>query len=401
VAQTPGVAQDRGMAKPPFINVTAPPFNAQGDGKTDDRAAIQAAIHAAANGGGGCVYFPKGVYVIGPEPSGIGGLQLRSHVTLQGEAPRAVILKLAEGANRTLVYGPADVEKLWGSASSDGLENWSLVNLELDGNRANNAAGNGVWTYGFRPTVQNLLIGNVAEHGWRSEWGTGGPRFGMEGLITNLYIENCGKHGFWFAGPHDSVMTNVFVVDASQMEHNRWDSFHIERRATSRFVTCHSWGRAGRPARHRYGLYDASGGNDFVGCIFEGAFSANVYARGQGSTFDNCRLFAAANGVNAVIRTTEIVMKARIGQPLEGGPPSKGVILGEAGDWVAACDIDIYVTGQAAGAVDFTHSSGTNSVRIRGFLASGQAYVGTPTPTDDIDFYCSGRAGAVLRQLPK
>jgi hypothetical protein len=389
------------MTRPPFLNVTAPPFNATGDGRSDDRAAIQAAIHAAANAGGGCVYFPRGVYVIGPEPNGIGGLQLRSHVTLKGEAPRAVIFKLQDGANKTLLYGPADVDRLWGSTSDGGLQNWSLVDIELDGNRASNTSGNGVWVYGFKPIVERLFIGNVAEHAWRTEWGTGGPAFGMEGIISDVYVETCGKHGFWFAGPHDSVITNVLVVDASQAERAAWDAFHIEGRATSRFVTCHSWARSSRPNRHRYGLYDTSGGNDFIGCQFEGASSANVYAAGHGSTFDTCRFFAAANGVNVLIRTSEIVMKARIEGPLEGAQACKGVVLGQAGDWVAACDIDIYVRKQAAGAVDFTHSAGTNSVRVRGFLESGMPYAGTPKPSDDVDFFCSGKSGAVLRQSPK
>lgn len=389
------------MTRPPFVNVTAPPFNARGDGRSDDRAAIQAAIHAAANNGGGAVYFPKGVYLIGAEPNGIGGLQLRSHVTLQGEAPRAVILKLKDGANKTLVYGPSEVERLWGSGSADGLQNWSLVNIELDGNRASNASGNGVWVYGFKPIIDKLFIGNVAEHAWRTEWGSAGPLFGMEGIIRDVYVETCGKHGFWFAGPHDSTITNVLVVDASQVERAAWDAFHIEGRATSRFVTCHSWARANRPNRHRYGLYDTSGGNDFIGCQFEGAFAANVYAAGHGSTFNACRFFAAGNGVNVLIRTSEINMKARLEGPLEGAPPCKGVVLGQSGDWVAACDIDVYVREQAAGAIDFTHSAGTNSLRVRGFLESGVPYAGRPRPDDDIDFFCSGKSGTVLRQPGK
>src|SRR5262245_48891784 len=95
-------AQAKG-GKPLNVNVTAQPFNAAGDGRTDDRAAIQSAIDAVAAAGGGCVYFPAGTYVIGPEPSGIGGLQLRSRVALRGESPRASVLRLKDGANRTLV----------------------------------------------------------------------------------------------------------------------------------------------------------------------------------------------------------------------------------------------------------------------------------------------------------
>lgn len=46
------------------FNVKAAPYNAVGDGATDDTASIQAAIDACAAAGGGTVYVPEGVYLL-------------------------------------------------------------------------------------------------------------------------------------------------------------------------------------------------------------------------------------------------------------------------------------------------------------------------------------------------
>ena len=51
------------MAKIMFV-VTDSPYNAAGNGSTDDTAAIQSAINACAAAGGGQVYFPPGTYLI-------------------------------------------------------------------------------------------------------------------------------------------------------------------------------------------------------------------------------------------------------------------------------------------------------------------------------------------------
>jgi polygalacturonase len=58
-------------------------FGAKGDGKTQNRAAINKAIEAAAEAGGGTVDFPAGTWVTG-------SLRLRSNVTLRLE-PGSVI----------------------------------------------------------------------------------------------------------------------------------------------------------------------------------------------------------------------------------------------------------------------------------------------------------------------
>lgn len=65
-----------------WFNVKASPYNALGDGSTDDTAAIQAAIDACETYGGGTVYFPKGIYVVN------GALQDTSRSNAQLLLPR-------------------------------------------------------------------------------------------------------------------------------------------------------------------------------------------------------------------------------------------------------------------------------------------------------------------------
>lgn len=48
--------------------VTPQQFGAKADGATDDTATIQKAINAVFQRGGGIVFFPRGVYVLGKPP---------------------------------------------------------------------------------------------------------------------------------------------------------------------------------------------------------------------------------------------------------------------------------------------------------------------------------------------
>lgn len=88
-------------------------FGAVGDGKTMDRAALQAAIDAANKDGGGVVLLPPGVYLTG-------SLRLKSRVTLQ----------LASGATLLGSTSSSDYSKLgWAPAllQAEGEENLTIT----------------------------------------------------------------------------------------------------------------------------------------------------------------------------------------------------------------------------------------------------------------------------------
>lgn len=79
-------------------------FGAFGDGITDDRPAIQAALDAAVAAGGGIIYLPKGVYVIASYTTSLYALTLGSGITVRGDGPGATQLKILASRPNTALF---------------------------------------------------------------------------------------------------------------------------------------------------------------------------------------------------------------------------------------------------------------------------------------------------------
>jgi parallel beta-helix repeat protein len=91
-------------------------FGAKGDGISDDRASIQAAIDSLYPKGGGTVFFPKGSYLTS------GYLHITgSHIALQGDGPSQIC-----------TYSGGDFRKL----NISGANNVTIDNLEILGGRS-------------------------------------------------------------------------------------------------------------------------------------------------------------------------------------------------------------------------------------------------------------------------
>lgn len=107
-------------------------FGAKGDGVTDDAAAIQRAIDAAAKAGGGVVTLDPGTYLVRYRPSedGDGGsaLTLRSGVTIRGVDRQRCVLKLADAQ-----LGPGSYARI--IASKGEISNAALRGFTIDGSR--------------------------------------------------------------------------------------------------------------------------------------------------------------------------------------------------------------------------------------------------------------------------
>jgi len=190
--------------KPPSFNVKD--FGAKGDGTTKDTAAIQKAIDACAQAGGGEVNFPAGTYLTA-------GLVLKSHVhlvvpqgtTIHGssdiadyvlatarwegmEKPAYLALIRADHAEDIaitgagVIQGGSNIGKLRSPRGPTLIEPLECKNVRLDGLTLH---GNGVWT--VHPTFcQDVSITNLIIQT------TGGNSDGIDpDSCANVTIDHC------------------------------------------------------------------------------------------------------------------------------------------------------------------------------------------------------------------
>lgn len=152
------------------VTLNAQDFGAVGDGATNDTAAIQAALDAAYNAGGGSVYLPTGTYLVTGQPGyPTGGtLQIRDNVEFYGDGMGASVIKLADGWSGNIT-GVLRTPYAWGT------DNVHVHDLTLDGNRAHTTGKVDGWFNGYAPgqsgqdtdiTLERVEIMNMSGYGF-------------------------------------------------------------------------------------------------------------------------------------------------------------------------------------------------------------------------------------------
>jgi hypothetical protein len=91
--KSPKVSIEAGKYFDIFNAVNVKQYGATGDGTTNDRAAIQAAIDAASLTVAGVVWFPNGTYKIEKAPAQVYGLLVTKAIVLRGESAAGVTLR--------------------------------------------------------------------------------------------------------------------------------------------------------------------------------------------------------------------------------------------------------------------------------------------------------------------
>jgi hypothetical protein len=181
-------------------NVKSAPYNAKGNGVTDDTIAFQSAIDATYAVGGGTVFIPPGTYLLGIKTAGTYLLRPKSSVRIIGSGPRTILTVPAGFTDWDMFRTDSDTNDLY------------FADFAYDGNGLNNLvdAFQRLHTllylqFGKRLTVRNVTCHNVAGQRCMSI-GSAGPSSGY----TDVLIEGC-----CFYNVADDIIGNVLQTDHS------------------------------------------------------------------------------------------------------------------------------------------------------------------------------------------
>ena len=206
------------------INVKSAPYNATGDGVTDDTAALQSAIDGSYASGGGIVFLPKGIYMQSST------LTIYSNVHLLGAGERVSIIRkmtgMATDAIRTSGFSTFTGTTVVGNEVPI---NFSIKHITLEGNYMYEDPTSKTYT-----SYVNTSGGGVKIYGRRFE--------------LDCEIINMAGVGLWVEMDYTEVSptndTKDYVIDA-EIRDTKEECFILKKLSDGRIN--HLWARgAGR-----------------------------------------------------------------------------------------------------------------------------------------------------------
>jgi len=256
-------------------------YGADPTGSSDSAAAINACLAT-----GVPTRLTAGTFLISSGP-----VVLKTGSVLEGAGIALTTLRLNASKNFDVVQS-SSADSWVGTNVQQGTNDWSLSNLTINGNAANQTATgsardltNGVTVYGWHWRLSNLLIENILGHGMRTDSYQSGPTAAVgaevDSHIDRVTIDTVNRHGWWNNAPGGDSH-NVTVINASQETDRTYDGFYFT--ASGEYSDLHAWYRAtGTGTLHiAYDLY-THGEVDVTNSRFESAGVGWIY-HGGGST---------------------------------------------------------------------------------------------------------------------
>ena len=180
-----------------FVNVKE--FGAKGDGLSDDRTAIQAAIDSI-HQTGGTVFIPQGTYRLSLNPEEQLGIKVYSNMQILGAGRGSTILKWLDDVTTTSQHYLL-------AAHNGFVENVTIADFEIDGNKKKRGEavfqirGEGIEMDGKNINIRNMYIHDVLGEGIDCDESDGY-------FISNVIIENTGGNGIHCS---DARVRNVII----------------------------------------------------------------------------------------------------------------------------------------------------------------------------------------------
>lgn len=235
-------------------------FGAVGDGVTDDTVAIQAAINAASDAGGGVVSLPTGTYIVSPRvhpdsTSVAACLVMKSNVWLQGAGSGASVIKMAVVPNAipTGCISNWQLQLVSVSLPYSGTPktNIRITDLTVDGNAANQ-------TFVAPNNAHSVFFGSV-RGGWvtrvvsKNFYGTAaappGETMHFEcNNSTDVHYTDCEAYvddgGLTASGFSANQSTSVSYVGCVARNMTYGMGFTNYQSALMRYTNCHAYNNA-------------------------------------------------------------------------------------------------------------------------------------------------------------
>jgi Pectate lyase superfamily protein len=357
-------------------------WGAVGDGISDDTNAITNAINYINNNGGGSITFPAGTYITSTQ-------LLYSKIHLIGAGIEATTIKLKSATNADLLQGSANgygatmvnVSAANATGSTEGVYNWSVQDMTLDGNKAGQSSGYCMRFYGFGYIIMNVRIKNGRSGGVLSDWNGGGSSSAdsMESQWTNVKIHDCGNVGLDFGGPHDSQFSNILVFNSGST------NFHIGPNATAVLMNnCHGFSPGAGVSACSFLIEGGYG--QYSNCVSEGSDTCNTAILAGDIAWIGCHIFGIVG--NATLQQGGL----QLGQ-LGGQTPFAGSVNQTAGTttaWITSgCLIDSNFNLNNNFAINFANET-NNVIRATCYNTSGVVITGTPNVQTSYEIYMNG-----------
>jgi hypothetical protein len=351
-------------------------FGAKGDGTTNDSASFQAANDYLVSKGGGVLYAPTGTYIT--------NFILDSNIILKGAGLGNTILKSASTSNKDVIQG-RNFDILEGNSTateSEGVRFIQILDLTVDGNKANNTSGYGIRLWGCYWYWENVFVQNCANDGIYTEFstivGVTPTNFRnqlLETMFRNIKTSHNNGNGWTYNGPHDSIIDNYVAV-----KNGGWALY--QGNAYS-FLTGENWNAwlngNGFYIGTGLGGHDIVADNDYTGVGIEfGTNSGN-------SRIANARILGFHNGV--VLRGESNKVDVVIA---DCGNQSDGSALVLEGTSMNIIDLISSLNNRV---IDVISEISASVITIRGQVPDGKSlYRGTFRSDDYLNINCGGAA---------